>query len=233
MSDSEIELECHVNKFDGKVGDYVEDWLEQLEFDFARCEKSGGLIDARTKIDTAILNTSSDVGLVSSKHEKNYGEFPTWESFAKFMRETYGSHESGYSPWCRLRNTKQGDNESVHAYYWRFYRILSRQARPMMCPRDNFIYNFMFVDGLKDVVFPVFMRLVGSREMVDDSLQDILDLAKRAESIVRMGVIASNPSQAGRFRNRRPGRSSGSGPGNDRGKRSSGKKSHKRQHCAQ
>ena len=228
MSDSEIELECHVNEFDGKVGDYVEDWLEQLEFDFARCEKSGGFIDARTKIDTAILKTSSDVGLVLTKHEKNYGEFPNWESFTKFMRATYGSHETGYSRWCRLRDTKQGDNESMDAYYWRFYKILSRQTRRMTCPDDNFIYNFMFVDGFKDVVFPVFMRLVGSREMGDDSLQDILELAKRAESIVRMGVIAdaSNPSQAGRFRNRRPGRSSGSGHGNGRGKRSSGMKSH-------
>jgi len=229
MSDSEVELECHVNEFDGKVGDYVEDWIEQLQFDFSRCEKSGGHIDARTKIDTAIMKTRSDVGLVLTKHEKNYGEFPNWESFAKFMRVTYGSYETGYSRWCRLRNTKQGNHESVHAYYWRFYRNLSRQVRPMACPRDNFIYNFMFVEGLKAVVFPVFMRLVGSREMADDSLQDILDLAKRAESIVRMGVIAdaSNPSQAGRFRNRRPGRSSGSGHGNDRGKRSSGKKSHK------
>ena len=44
------------DKFDGKIGDTVENWLKGWELWFKHREKQDGEIDERTKIETAIQN---------------------------------------------------------------------------------------------------------------------------------------------------------------------------------
>ena len=205
------------DKFDGKVGDFVDSWLEQFQTWFAHCEKVEGPVDTRTRIETAIQNTRGDISLLLTKHEADYAEFPTWESFAQFMRSSYGSKESGFDRYIRLRYMTQGDNETVDAYYAKFYKAFSRQKKWMKTPDDNFIYNYMFLDGLKDAVLQELLRLPESGTMEEASLQTILLLAKRAEQTAGMtGSASGNASQAGpihnlrgRFKNVRKGGSSG------------------------
>ena len=205
------------DKFDGKVGDFVDSWLEQFQTWFAHREKVEGPVDTRTRIETAIQNTRGDISLLLTKHEADYAEFPTWESFAQFMRSSYGSKECGFDRYIRLRYMTQGDNETVDAYYAKFYKAFSRQKKWMKTPDDNFIYNYMFLDGLKDAVLQELLRLPESGTMEEASLQTILLLAKRAEQTAGMtGSASGNASQAGpihnlrgRFKNVRKGGSSG------------------------
>jgi len=114
------------DKFDGKIGDYIDGWLEQFQTWFAHREKVEGPVDPRTRIETAIQNTHGDISLLLSKHKADYAEFPTWESFANFMKASYGSKESGFVRYTHLRLLTQGAGETVDAFYARFYKLCSR-----------------------------------------------------------------------------------------------------------
>ena len=140
------------DKFDGKFGDYIDGWLEQFQTWFAHREKVEGPVDPRTRIETAIQNTRGDISLLLSKHEADPAKFPTWDSFANFMKASYGSKESGFVRYTRLRLLTQGAGETVDAFYARFYKLCSRQKRWMRTPDDNFIYNYMFIEGLRKEV---------------------------------------------------------------------------------
>jgi len=113
-------------KFDGKVGDFIEAWLEQFETWFRHREQVEGTVGNRTRIETAIQNTKSDISLDLTRHEADYGQWMTWEAFSEHMKEAYGSTESGYTRFMRLRIMTQGEKDSVNAYYGRYRRILNR-----------------------------------------------------------------------------------------------------------
>ena len=124
-------------QFNGKVGDFIEAWLEQFETWFRHREQVEGDINERTRIETAIQNTKHEISLDLTHHERDYGEWMTWEAFATHMKDSYGSTESGFTRFMRLRLMTQRTNESVNAYYSRFRRTLGRQKKRMKRVDDN------------------------------------------------------------------------------------------------
>src|SRR6202011_5000115 len=129
------------------------------------------------------------------------------------MRSTYASQESGFQRWLRLRRLTQG-NDSVEQFYARFNTIMARQKRYMSTPQDEFVYNYMFLEGLRSEVTADLLRLPESQELESLSLQGILELAKRAEQTTRIetGRPASNAPQSGPARRRGHGGGHSSGP---------------------
>jgi hypothetical protein len=125
-------------RFNGKVGDYIHAWLEQFETWFRHREQVEGAVLERTRIETAMQNTN---------HEEDFGQWATWDAFASYMKETYGSSETGYDRFIQLRVMAQG-KDSVDKYYARFRRMLGKQKKRMKNSEDNHIYYMMWVAGL-------------------------------------------------------------------------------------
>jgi len=145
-------------KFDGKVSDFIEAWLEQFETWFCHREQVEGPVQECMRIETAIQNTKSDISIDLPRHEADYGQWMTWEAFSDHMKEAYGSTESGYTRFMRLHLTTQGQNDSVNAYYGRFRRMLSRQKKTMKHPDDKHLYHYMFIAGLKLNIYSEVLR---------------------------------------------------------------------------
>src|ERR1700719_4640312 len=85
------------DKFDGKVGDFIEAWLEQFETWFRHREQVEGPVDDRMRIETAMQNTKSNISVDLTRHESDYDQWMTWKTFSEHMKERYGSIESGYT----------------------------------------------------------------------------------------------------------------------------------------
>ena len=64
-------------KFDGKIGDFIEAWLEQFETWFRHREQVEGLVEDRMCIETTIQNTKSDISIDLTRHEADYGKWMT------------------------------------------------------------------------------------------------------------------------------------------------------------
>ena len=62
-------------KFDGKIGDTVENWLKGWELWFKHREKQDGAVEERTKIETAIQSTVEKVKTALARHEREHGEW--------------------------------------------------------------------------------------------------------------------------------------------------------------
>jgi hypothetical protein len=62
------------DKFTGKVGDYIDSWLEQFETWFRHREMVEGTVEEDMKVDTAIQNTSGDILLSLSRQQRDYGQ---------------------------------------------------------------------------------------------------------------------------------------------------------------
>ena len=116
------------DKFDGKVGDYIETWLEQFQTWFKHREQVESKVDKRHQVETAIQTTAGDINHLLMRYETDYGHWETWDAFAQYMRDTYGSKEPGFTKYMCLKLTQQ-NKDSVDAYYSRFRRILQRQKR--------------------------------------------------------------------------------------------------------
>jgi len=175
-----------LEEFNGKVGDFIPDWLEKLETWFRHRAMVEGPVEPREQIETAIQRTKTDVSLNLVRHEKDYGEWETRDAFATHMKETYGSPESEYTRFIQLRVMTQGQNKSVNPYYAHFRCILGRQKRRMRVPEDNYIHYFMFVAGLQDVINKEVLRLPGSSRIGDVEFHEVLELAKRSEHMVKI-----------------------------------------------
>ena len=143
-----------------------------------------GPVDRRTRIEMAIQNTKSDICLDLTRHEADYGQWMTWEAFSEHMKEAYGSSESGYTCFMRLRVMTQGSNDTVNAYYGHFRRMLNRQKKTMKHPDDKHLYHFMFIAGLKPNINAEVLRLPESLKMEDMKFNEVLELAKRAEQTI-------------------------------------------------
>ena len=172
------------DKFNGKIGDFIEAWLEQFEIWFRHRTLVEGPINERECIETAILDTDLDVSTELRQYESDYGKWSTWKDFADYMKEAYSSPESGYTRFMRLRVMTQGNTESVIAYYGRFRRTLNRQKKTMKHPDDKHIYNFMFIAGLRPSINAEVLRLPESLKMEDMKFNEVLELAKRGEQTI-------------------------------------------------
>ena len=115
-------------QFNGKVGDFIDAWIEKFETWFRHREQIEGTIEERTRVETAIQNMKPEISLDLIHHETDYGAWMTWDAFSAYMKDTYGSSESGYTRFIQLYITTQG-NESVNAYYARFRHMIGKQKK--------------------------------------------------------------------------------------------------------
>ena len=83
-------------RFNGKIGDSVENWLNGWELWFKHREKQDGPEEERTKIETAMQCTTATVRSALAKHERENGQWTTWDSFQKYMKAKYTSTDSGF-----------------------------------------------------------------------------------------------------------------------------------------
>jgi hypothetical protein len=109
------------------------------------------------------------------------------------MKQAYGSMETGYMKWLRLRQLTQNSTESVDAFYSHFRCCMALQLKRMSNPEDTFIFNFMFLDGLRKEINAEVLHLPEARTVEQLKLQDTLELAKRAEQGAK---IRSSGSQS-------------------------------------
>src|SRR5204863_1934836 len=77
-------------RFNGKIGDSVENWLNGWELGFKHGEKQDGSEDERTKIETAIQCTTATVRSALARHERENGQM-TWDNFKRYMKAKYTS----------------------------------------------------------------------------------------------------------------------------------------------
>src|SRR5438552_10481775 len=133
----------------------------------------------------AIQNTKHEISLDLRHHERDYGEWMTWEAFVTHMKDSYGSTESGFTRFMRLHLMTQGTNESVNAYYSCFRRTLGRQKKRMKHVDDNHIYYYMFIAGLEKKTNAEVLRLPESLRIEEMEFHEVLELGKRAEQTVK------------------------------------------------
>ena len=201
-------------KFDGRIGEYIESWIERFEIWFRYRERYDAGVDQRERIETAIQDTERDVCLDLTDREKECGQWATWDEFATYMKETYGSGESGFTRFVALHAVTQGRTDSVNAYYSRFRRILNRTLEPKSTSQPIHIY--MFVLGLKPTIAAEFRRYPESVRMQELNWQQVRELAKRAENTIRQqdGGPSQQESYAGpiRHKSKRPEKQDESSP---------------------
>ena len=182
-------------QFNGKVGDFIDAWIEKFETWFRHREQVEGTIKERTRIETAIQNTKPEISLDLIHHEADYGAWMTWDAFSSYMRDTYGSSESGYTRFIQLHITTQG-NESVNAYYARFRRMVGKQKKRMKHAEDNHIYYYMFIAGLNTKINAEVLRLPESLRIEDMQFHEVLELAKRAEQTIKAHTHGTGVGQS-------------------------------------
>src|SRR4030095_11030647 len=91
------------DKFDGKIGDSVENWLKGWELWFKHREKQDGEVAPRTKVETAMQSAVDTVKSALARHERKAGEWLDWDSFASYMRAKYTSTDSGFARYLKLK----------------------------------------------------------------------------------------------------------------------------------
>ena len=185
------------SKFEGKIGDYVDTWLEGFEAWFEHVEDVDGELTNKTKIQTAVQTTAEDLRHQLTQHQKTYGVWSTWDDFADHMRRTYSSKETGFTKYLRLR-TLQG-SDSVNGFYGHFRSILNKQKQSMADAKDNFVYNYMFLEHMNSELQAQVLSFPEARELEALRLEDVLELAKRAETVIqsRKTVSSNKVSYAG------------------------------------
>jgi hypothetical protein len=70
-------------KFDGKIGDAVENWLEGWEMRFKHRKNQDGVMDKRSKIEIAMQNTVAKVAISLARYGQERREWKTWANFKK------------------------------------------------------------------------------------------------------------------------------------------------------
>ena len=65
-------------QFNGKIGHFIDAWLEKFETRFRHREQVAGTILERTRVETAIKNTKPEISLDLIHHEADYGAWMTW-----------------------------------------------------------------------------------------------------------------------------------------------------------
>src|SRR5437667_4151971 len=62
-----------------------------------------------------------------ARHERENGQWTTWDSFQKYMKAKYTSTDSGFARYLKLKQVVQKDDETVESYYQRFGKHVSHQ----------------------------------------------------------------------------------------------------------
>ena len=181
------------DKFDGKIGDAVENWLKGWELWFKHREKQDGTVEERTKIETAMQSTVEKVKLSLARHERDAGEWSDWASFKKYMTAKYMSTDSGFARYLKLKRITQRNGETVESYYQRFDENIDRQKEDDGGSNEttgnghkkvNNQYNYLFVDNLHSSIKPAFLRLPEARDFQKRDLYEVRELATRVEESV-------------------------------------------------
>src|SRR5437773_4832763 len=73
-------------RFNGKIGDSVENWLNGWELWFKHREKQDGPEEERTKIETAMQCTTATVRSSLARHEREGGPWTTYSGFARYLK---------------------------------------------------------------------------------------------------------------------------------------------------
>jgi len=108
--------------FDGRVGDYIDGWLEKFETWFRHRERVDKPVEDRERIETAIHKMEHEISIDLIHHEADYGPWTTWEEFAEYMKSAYGSSEPGYSRYMKLRvMTQETNDECARQLYLLLY----------------------------------------------------------------------------------------------------------------
>ena len=114
-------------RFNGKIGDSMENWLNGWELWFKHRERQDGPEDERTKIETVMQCTTATVRSALARHERENGQWTTWDNFKRYMKAKYTSTDSGFARYLKLKQVTQKDGETVESYYQRFDEHVSRQ----------------------------------------------------------------------------------------------------------
>src|SRR5947199_5861448 len=168
-------------RFNGKIGDSLENWLNGWELWFKHREKQDGPEEERTKIETAMQCTTATVRSSLARHEREGGPWTTWKSFQTYMRAKYTSTDSGFARYLKLKQVIQKDGETVESYYQRFDEHISRQkededeaeAETNGNKKVNSQYNYMFVDNLNGEIKPAFLRLPEAKDCQKPTLYEL------------------------------------------------------------
>ena len=93
------------DKFDGKVGDYINSWLDTFDKFFEYRERSENKeVDHEERIAIAVNNTTRPLNEELIGHERTFGTWDTWDEFKNYMRERFETQESGFECFLRLRH---------------------------------------------------------------------------------------------------------------------------------
>ena len=186
------------DKFNGKIGEGVNNWLNGWELWFEHREKQDGKRDdPRLKIETAMQSATEKVKGAMARHERDHGRWTTWKQFKKDMRAKYTSTDSEYARFAKLTKIQQRKGESVESYYQRFSEELDNQK----CDDDDSEteiattaaesqkvkseHNNMFVHGLHDTIKPSFLRLPAIADGYQKKdLYELRQLATRVEESI-------------------------------------------------
>ena len=93
------------DKFDMRVGDFIEAQLEQFETQFHHREHIEEPIERRMRVETAIQNTKTDISIDLTCYEADYRQWKTQKTFCDYIKATYRSTEFGYIRFIRLQAT--------------------------------------------------------------------------------------------------------------------------------
>src|SRR6266480_7973534 len=180
-------------RFNGKIGDSVENWLNGWELWFKHREKQDGPEEERTKIETAMQCTTTTVQSALARHERKNGRWATWDSFQKYMKAKYTSTDSGFARYLKLKQVIQKDGETVESFYQRFDEHISRQKEDDEAEAEavadrnkkvNSHHNYMFVDNLNVAIKSAFLRLPEAKDFQKRTLYELRGLATRVEESV-------------------------------------------------
>jgi len=180
-------------RFNGKIGDSVKNWLNGWELWFKHREKQDGPEEERTKIETAMQCTTATVRSALARHERENGQWTTWDNFKKHMKAKYTSTDSGFARYLKLKQVAQKDGETVESYYQRFDEHISRQKEDDEAEAEavadrnkkvNSHHNYMFVDNLNVAIKPAFLRLPEVKDFQKRTLYELRELATRVEESV-------------------------------------------------
>ena len=188
------------DKFDGKIGDKVENWLKGWELWFEHRENQDGAVEERTKIDTAMLGTMETVQSSLGRYERKHGKWTTWQDFKRYMKAKYTSTDSFYAGYLKLERVTQRDGETVDSYYERFTAILERQKfKETDAPADeadgnderkevNDYINCLFIKHILPTIRADFLRLPEAKDFQWKDLHELRGLATRVEESISHGV---------------------------------------------
>src|SRR5947199_8107063 len=186
------------DKFDGKIGDTVENWLNSWELWFDHREIQDGEAGEKIKIDNAMQSTTEKVKLALARYKRDKG-WTDWNDFKKYMKTKYMSTDSGFARYLKLRQVVQRDGETVESYYQRFEENIDRQREDDNDGTGNGHckhINYFFVENLHPTIKPRFLRLPEAKDFQKRDLYELRTLASRVEESISPTATSTSTTTA-------------------------------------